>query len=240
MVTTSDARAIYHGIRRAGRGADTFTALRGVKVPRGQGATRDKIARALAELRQAPAERQAPLDARLNNYLARLAYRAVIDRGISMPAGLTVGALWVVQRRDGMALLLADYWYEYSRREGAHYIRVAYLMGVEDGQRWIIRPPGTVSSIGEALDWTMPAAARHARKAGRPVKRQGDIVFVGRLAGSVDLSELNGTRHEARKRQGGGYTIVHPEHKPLRLDSKHHWRAYMLRQDVNANGRYGD
>lgn len=212
-------------------------------APRGWKCRAVDAAKALWEIQNASDPLDVPIQQRLRQRLVTLTMREIELRNLSTPAGLgetfhlqisdydPVRRLWVAH---------GDGWYEYSRRVGSYRQTASYLTGHEDGQYWAVRVPGTITLIIEALEWLTPGPVRRALEHGKPVRRQGDIYFVGSTRGKDDFSALFDTRHACRSRMNGGWTVVHPEHKPVRLSGKYHWKCYRQTQ-INGIGRaFGD
>lgn len=86
--------------------------------------------------------------------------------------------LSIADERDGLVLLTAEGWRQYSRRYGARRASLAYLCGVDDNGPWAVRVPGTLSSVWAAVDWITPVEVKTALAAGRRVVRQGDVYAV--------------------------------------------------------------
>lgn len=178
------------------------------------------------------------LSQRLDTYLLAIGADEIDVRQLTRPAGWDDFRKTVVrdQAHPGLWVIAGGGWYEYSRSFGRRYRQAAYLCGRDDGQLFAVRVPGATASVADALDWLKPAAIREAEAKGLPVKRQGDIFFRPIRISAHDMAALSGTRHEARPRADGGLTIVHPQHRPIVLGSKHAWRAYASTQ-IHSNGR---
>jgi hypothetical protein len=86
--------------------------------------------------------------------------------------------LQISDRRDGLAVLHAEGWRHYSSRFGARHATLSYLCGADDNGPWAVRVPGTVRTVGDAVDWVTPAAVKAAAQSGRRVLRQGDTYAV--------------------------------------------------------------
>jgi hypothetical protein len=184
-----------------------------VKVPRGGAEFREKAVRALLDRRP---ERVPTLKERLEAHIARK-YRIEIDRrgGETFIAEKDRNVfLGVVERRDGLVLLRADGWRQYSRAFGARPASLAYLCGMDDNGPWAVRVPGTTKTIADAVDKLEPAEARKAREDGKQVLRQGDVYAVERkrdAASQADLPENHIWNAETR-------TIKHADgHGDLRV-----------------------
>ena len=250
-ITTFDPKTAYTKLNRIINSTqirDYRKIAKQLKVPQGYGQKRDQIAKRMIERRKSEDDEFSEagnLKQRLNNYKLQKALETIESRELTAPAGWPESEQCVPRIMHNspsrnMWLIGDDYWYEYSRRHGSHFQKARYLVGQEDGQDWAIRVPGTCQTVEAALNWSIPAAVTKAQEAGYPTKRQGDIYFVGKKRGKTDLDELRGTRHEARERQDGGWTIVHPQHKAVRLSGKYNWRAYQCRQDSGENGGGSD
>lgn len=222
-----------------------------VQAPRGKKAHLVELARRVYNYRRAhwspgwmhPSAQtyQANLYSRLRIRLAKKATAEIERRGLSMPAILSRGeaSLGVGDYRPEIRVWLAtaEGYYKYSGSVGSYFQRAAYLVGVDEGQLWAARVPGTIGTVAGGLAWLKPAAIREAEAKGLPVIRQGDIFFRPMRLPADDLGALQGTRHDARVRKDGGYIIVHPEHKAVRLSAKYRWRAYASTQ---LHGQAGD
>lgn len=84
-------------------------------------------------------------------------------------------SLGLVDRADGLWLLGASGWRHYSNRFGDRFASIAYLCGQDDNGLWAVRVPGTVDTVEEALEWSIPKEVQKARGNGRRVLRQGDV-----------------------------------------------------------------
>lgn len=84
--------------------------------------------------------------------------------------------------RSRMYLVKAEGWRYYSKAEGSHFARLAYLCGMDDNGPWAVRVPGTMESVAAALDWLTPAEVKRALAAGKRVLRQGDVYAVETVA----------------------------------------------------------
>lgn len=237
-ITTTGRKAAQHAARAWNKAqiAKKFGAPRGAK-----GAIR-KMAEAIYDVRKAagtdPLSR--PVANRLNDRLLGIAEQQIAGRRLSVPAGWDEFGKTVLDRRDGLWLVSGSGWYEYSKRHGSRYQAAAYLCGRDEGQYWAVRVPSTCESVPAALDFITPRPIREAQAAGLPVVRQGDIYFRPMRIAADDFDALDGTRHEARARKDGGWTIVHPEHRPARLSAKYTWRAYRQQQVDGTSRRAGD
>lgn len=116
---------------------------------------------------------------------ARLAATAVAEitrRGgeTSIPGGRAAVPLTVADRdpRARLVLVRAEGWRYYSRRFGSRYAALAYLYGVDDAGPWVVRVPGTITTVCAAVAWLTPATVGQAQAAGRRVDRQGDVYAV--------------------------------------------------------------
>jgi len=251
------AREIWHALRRASTkryviyaptGEPTRTEYRRVtngayvpyiRVKRGKAGLRDFLAHQLLERnRWLDWPRPQSLEARLNAYLVTKGLRIINQRGLSTPAGWGPARVQVRDHQPGLTLIAGEYEYKYSRRAGSWRVGGAYLFGTDDAGEWAIRVPRDTKTIRSALAWATPAKVLEAEREGRDVRRQGDVFFVPLKRGGSNFQALTAQRHEVRQRRDGGYTVVHPEHRPLRLP-RGAWRAYMMRQDA-AHGGGGD
>lgn len=238
----TEGQAILHACKVSRLAADVG---KGVIAPRGRKAAVVQLALQYHRWRAERADRQdrlaAPVSARLKARLARKGLNALKSRGLSMPAILASGQeeLYVADYRPELRTWLcgAKGFYKYSSRAGRWWQSASYVVGVDEGQLWAARVPGTIGTVAEGLEWLKPAAIREAEQRGLPVVRQGDIFFRPMRLPADDLGALQGTRHNARPRKGGGYTVVHPEHAAVRLSAKYRWRAYASTQ---LHGRTGD
>jgi hypothetical protein len=111
--------------------------------------------------------------------------------------------LKVWDRKDGLWLLNMDGWRHYSNRFGARHTSVSYLCGVDDNGPWAVRVPGTILTVDEALEYTIPADVRKAAQAGKRVVRQGDV-FAIELKRDGDHALPRGHRFNSDTR-----TLVH-------------------------------
>lgn len=208
-----DTRSLYHAVRRAGtsvnphpslarpqvRRATTYTDLRRAPAPRGMGPRRDEIARACADLRRAEdvawAASRRTLRDRLHDRLRDIYAEVIESRGgeTTIEGESRAIHLHVKDRADGLVLLAADGWRQYSRRFGARPASLRYLCGRDDNGRWAVRVPGTVDTVADALAFVEPAAVAEARRAGRQVLRQGDVYVIEQR--TDNMNALAGTRH---------------------------------------------
>jgi len=162
-------------------------------------------------------------------------------RELSTPAGwdtMTDRELTSVTPDLRLWIIHGEGWHKYSCRFGTWHVEASYLCGYDDGGLFATRIPASITIVSDALAWLKPAAVRKAEERGQHVRRQGDIWFVAMRIRAHDMDAIRWTRHSARPRKGGGLTIVHPQHKPLILSGKHHWRA--LRAKRLPTGAGGD
>lgn len=177
-MTPFDPRASYHDIRRVltsakltpsypdnepkwhvSRPYSTQIALKramDVRLPRGHAAFRKVAVKALLDRKP---DIDLPLPERLKSFIAKK-YRQEIERrgGETYIAEKSRNVfLAVAERRDGLVLLRAEGWRQYSNRFGARPASLAYLCGRDDNGPWAVRVPGTVKSVAEALDKVKPA-----------------------------------------------------------------------------------
>jgi len=140
-------------------------------------------------------------------------------------------------RSDDLALLHVEGWRYYSSREGFHRASLSYLCGTDDAGRWAVRVPGTVTTVGEALDWLEPAEVKKARQAGKRVVRQGDVYGVETTKTHDGKGELPAnhewrpaTRHLVHRADDG-----HGHHRPVKIA----WPVRFVRQRAYEMGRSG-
>lgn len=88
------------------------------------------------------------------------------------------------EKRRGLRLYVLDGWKKYSRNS-VYHTRLVYLAGVIKGNYWVVRCPGTVTTIDEALEYMAPAAVKKARKEGRKVLQCGCVYKVWNRAKTV-------------------------------------------------------
>ena len=227
--TTTARKAAIHAARSASTKsgiAKQFDAPRGTK-----GAIR-QMAERIYDLRAGATTDPltVPVRRRLEWHLIAVCEQQIDDRRLSTPAGWDEFGRAVVDRDHGLWLISGAGWYEYSRRAGSRFQSAAYLCGRDEGQLFAVRVPSTCETVEQAIHFLTPAAIREAQDKDIPVVRQGDIFFRPMRIREDDFDAIEGTRHEARARKGGGWTIVHPEHKPVRLSGKYTWRAYASTQ----------
>lgn len=86
--------------------------------------------------------------------------------------------LGVTGRSGGFVVLHAEGWRQYSRGFGARRASLSYLCGEDDNGPWAVRVPGTIKTVGQALQWVTPVQVREAENVGRRVLRQGDVYAV--------------------------------------------------------------
>lgn len=146
--------------------------------------------------------------------------KEIIDRGgeTEIKGAWQTWSLQLVDEQDGLALLRADGWRQYSRRFGARRASIAYLCGIDDNGPWAVRVAGTIETVADAVIWVEPAPVRKAKAAGKPVDRQGDVYILKttkRYDGSGDLPPSHKWDPETR-------TLIHTDpdrpHKPVRID----------------------
>jgi hypothetical protein len=156
-----------------------------------------------------------PVTARIGDVLSTRYLREIQRRGGEI--GILVdrnrfAALTVVDRRYHLALLHVGGWRYYTRRQ-SHRAALSYVCGVEDGQVWAVRIPGTIVTLDDALDWVTPAEVKKAEAAKKKVVRQGDVYVVEtskRCDGKGDLPDRHLWDAETR-------TLTHPEHELMHL-----------------------
>lgn len=206
-----NTRTLYHDVRRAittvktyGSGkphvskpygiGDAITKARAVKVPKGYAEARERIVRALMDAKVTVAQPAwpRPIAQRLNEHIARK-YRIEIDRrgGETFIAEKDRNVLLgVAERRDGLVLLRAEGWRQYSRSFGARPATLVYLCGMDDNGPWAVRVPGTIKTITDAVDKIEPIEVRKAREEGKQILRQGDVYAVERKRDAASQSDL--------------------------------------------------
>jgi hypothetical protein len=140
---------------------------RHVAVPRGAG----RLITTLAERLPRPAVAPPVLSERLRTRLARVYTEVIAERGgeTTIEGSRSTEYLYCATYGNGLALLRADGWRQYSRAYGARPATLAYLCGADDNGRWAVRVPGTCTSITAALQFVEPADVRKARAAQRPL-----------------------------------------------------------------------
>jgi hypothetical protein len=122
----------------------------------------------------------------------------------------------VVDRRDGLCLLRADGWRQYSKSYGARRASISYLCGTDDSGRWSVRVPGTIEHVSSALEWIEPAEVKAAKKQGLAVLRQGDVYAVQTVRKALDGT---GDRLPAgHEWDAVARTLTHTEHSPLHVE----------------------
>lgn len=143
--------------------------------------------------------------------------------------------LQIVDERDGLMLLTAHGWRQYSRAFGARWSSLAYLAGVDDNGPWAVRIPATLTTVAEALAWLEPPEVTRARRDGRRVRRQGDVYAVettrqhdGRGADQLDTHRWNAETRYLIHRPADGR-----KHRPLRVP----YPARFIRQRAYGMGR---
>jgi len=127
-----------------------------------------------------------PITNRLRRHLTKSAAH------VQLGYGLTYRALILRDRDIKQRLWLVgnDGWYEYSRRAGTWRYSVAVLCGIDDGQTFAFRVPGSCDTVEQAIDAITPAAVRKAQTSGRWVARQGDVYLVELCRGQDNLTDL--------------------------------------------------
>ncbi|MEU6713046.1 hypothetical protein ABZ897_16310 [Nonomuraea sp. NPDC046802] len=115
-------------------------------------------------------------------------------------------------RDTRMVLLHVSAWRYYSRNV-SHHASLSYLCGSEDGQRWAVRVPGTITTVADALTWITPKAVKDARAAGRQVWRQGDVYAIATSRAHDGKGELPENHHW----DSAARVLSHPEHGNLYL-----------------------
>ena len=189
-------------------------------VPRGCGPLLDRMAAALAAVRQAAAQ-DAPHPSLVERGRAHFAQRICAEaarRGLETELDLARNGLLPVLWRDEthvdgyrVALLYRSGWAEYSRRVRSAEKSLALLGGRDDSGWWAVRVPGTCTTVAQALEWLMPADVRRARDAGRRVLRQGDVWIVERTRDAMSGARLP-WRHEW---DGDARVLRHHGHAPV-------------------------
>lgn len=172
--------------------------------------------------------------------LMKIALDQIEERNLAVPAGWpyskTQRRILDVSIPDDAWLVYGSGWHKYGRQLPWR-TEATYLVGYSDNQHWAVKVPSTLDTVKEALAWLEPPQATQARIRKLPVKRQGDFYFVAR-ARNTRFDAMEGTRHEARPHKQGGYTVVHPEHPPVRLSGRHAWLAVQQKQ-LDGHGRRG-
>ena len=209
-----------------------------ILLPWGARAEFDRLTAAYRRCRHPRTRRTMPLRERLELHRIRKILREVERRGLTVPAGHEAARYSIIDRRHDATLIAGSWWHEYTRQE-KWQVAAAYVGGVDDGGPWAIRVPHNCQSVARALTWAVPADARKRVAAGAQHRRQGDILFV-RAPSGEGVTDVNGrlemSRHTVRQRADGGYSVLHPSHRCVRLP-RGAWRAYGLRQDSGARGR---
>jgi len=148
-----------------------------------------------------------PQTERMAATLLSVGRREIQARRLAIPTGWCwldagvwsrAGHCWLIHWEDRV---------HYSRRAGDWWVSGTYLCGIEHGQTWAVRVPGTMLSVHSAIAWLTPAAA----KAPGTI-RQGDVYLVP--SRRMDLSAIEWTDHvydEAAR------TVNHPQHPPVHL-----------------------
>lgn len=164
-----------------------------VKAPAGHAKARDAAALAVAAAR-APIAQSPTLAERLSSFLAEKYSAVVADRGgeVSIAEDYRAVPLRVIDREpsQGLVLLGADGWRQYSRRFGARRASLRYLCGRDDNGAFAVRVPSSCDSVEQAEDYLEPAEVRSAREDGRKVLRQGDVYVIAIRRGRDNFSNL--------------------------------------------------
>jgi hypothetical protein len=233
ITTTHGPRAVTlaHAISTGSR-ARSLSDLR-IQAPRGKKGVLIEAIKRVREINPAwPTARHPRLQARLNIHLTRLGCDEIERRSLPTPAGWDEISVSTIDRRPRIWLVRGEGFYKYSRRAGTWHVQGSYLCGIDNGHPWAVRVPGTIDTVYAAEEWLLPAPVRSSSG---PVLRQGDIYFVP--SSRENLSALDHTRHAAKPRKAGGYSILHPEHRAIVLSGKYRWRAYQQRQLSSGNTR---
>ena len=174
-----------------------------------------------------------PTTWRLRGHLRDVCNAEINNRSLSRPTGWdggtvtdrdVAGRLWVVH---------AEYRHEYTRNQ-SWWQGASYLCGYDDGQRFAMRIPRSITTVADAVAWATPAEVTRSQAAGYWTGRQGDIWLIERRRGADNIDALWRTRHdwdsEAR-------TLTHPEHTPLTAPA--HVRAVKAVQitQLSSSGR---
>lgn len=155
------------------------------------------------------------LQQRLFNHLIRLADEAANQQTIAANLRPRDGKVIDREIQDRLWLIKASEKVHYSNRFGDWWNNAVWLSGYDDGHIFCVRVPSTMMSVKQAIEWMKPADVKRAEKSGKQVIRQGDIYFVESKC--FDLSELEGSRHQATSKAKGLFVIEHPEHRPVVL-----------------------
>ncbi|NEE25417.1 hypothetical protein G3M53_08045 [Streptomyces sp. SID7982] len=189
-----------------------------------------------------------PIAERLRARIVADAVREIERRGgetVIEGDGTTTG-LRVVDRdaTTRTVLLRAQGWRYYSRAFGSRHTTLAYVYGTDDAGPWAVRVPGTTETLADALAWMEPAEVTKAKRAGRRVRRQGDIYAIETTAahdgrGADALPEAHEWRPTTR------YLVHRPEdgrrHRPLKLNHPVRFVRQRVLEMGRSNGRaYGD
>jgi hypothetical protein len=174
----------------------------------------------------------------LREEIARRGGETEIEGRYGPPAVLKVtdGPAGRLPEHEGLVLMHASGYRDYGKTHGCHMTRLSYLCGVDEGQLWAVRVPGTITTVREAVRWIEPAEVRNARQAGRPVFRQGDVYIVFTSArydgaGAEDLPEHHIWNPETR-------VLTHPQHQSRYFPTS--VRFYGQKAlEMGRSGRYG-
>lgn len=117
----------------------------------------------------------------------------------------------MLDRQDDLWLVGCDGWRHYSNRFGQRYASLRYLCGTDDNGDYAVRCPGSVETVEDALDYTIPAEVQKAREAGKRVIRQGDVFVIElKRDGKQELPEGHTFDPETRMLvHEGGHETVH-------------------------------
>lgn len=157
---------------------------------------------------------------RVNRYIVERTHGLFWQR----PAGSETRHYFVRDRKPDasrLALVVGDWFFEYSRRAGTRHHVVAVLTGFEDGQWWARRVSPNCRTVDEALVYIRPAEVNAAIAEGREVRRQGDVWLVSLKSGRSNFNAIHGTDHRL-----DGVRLVHPQHGVMDL-SDGVWKAFL-------------
>lgn len=188
--------------------------LRSVPVKRDKGAI--SAAKHAAKL-VTPSVPEKTLRQRLSDHIVARYQGEIIRRGgeIAIEEQNQSVPLSVSDRAQGLVLLRATGWRQYSRRFGARLASISYLCGQDDNGAWAIRIPGTILTVGAAIDYAEPSAVKTARQNGMRVLRQGDVYIIEKKRDCARQSDLPDSHVWTDEKRMLCHTDTERPHSPL-------------------------
>jgi hypothetical protein len=139
--------------------------------------------------------------------------------------------------QTGLAVVRAEAWRKYGR-DSNRYVSIAYLCGTDDGHLFAVRVAGRTTTVADALAQITPQAVKDALRAGKRVKRQGDIYAIETTT-QYDGKGLDDLPASHRWNPATRYMTHRPDdgrrHRPVHVP----WPARWVQQTAYQMGRSG-